>query len=99
MLDQITLEIKDIALKCLQNINLKESYEANKNRTCRQAKKTSAYNVLNFFFLPSVLNPGLEVNFATSTIFTANCCPVSLLIHRRTTLKGPLKHTHTKNQQ
>lgn len=39
-----------------------------------------------------MLNPGLEVNFATSTIFTANCCPVSLLMHRRTTLKGPLQH-------
>lgn len=42
---------------------------------------------------PSVLSPGLEVNWATSTILTANCCPVSLLMHRRTTLKGPLVNT------
>lgn len=40
--------------------------------------------------LPSVLSPGLEVNWATSTILTANCCPVSLLMHLLTTLKGPL---------
>lgn len=49
------------------------------------------------FFLPSVLKPGLEVNFATSTILTANCCPVSLLIHRRTTLNGPLERTTLLN--
>lgn len=46
-------------------------------------------------FSPSVLRPGLEVKLATSTIFTANCWPVSLLIQRLTTLKGPLQHTHT----
>lgn len=44
---------------------------------------------------PSVLRPGLEVKLATSTIFTANCWPVSLLMQRLTTLKGPLKHRHT----
>lgn len=44
--------------------------------------------------LPSVLSPGLDVKLATSTILTANCCPVSLLMQRLTTLKGPLqKHT------
>lgn len=42
--------------------------------------------------LPSVLSPGLEVNWATSTILTANCWPVSLLMHRLTTLKGPLEN-------
>lgn len=45
---------------------------------------------------PSVLRPGLEVKLATSTIFTANCWPVSLLMQRLTTLKGPLKHTHVE---
>lgn len=45
-------------------------------------------------FSPSVLRPGLEVKLATSTIFTANCWPVSLLMQRRTTLKGPLQHRH-----
>lgn len=48
--------------------------------------------------LPSVLSPGLEVNWATSTILTANCWPVSLLMHRLTTLKGPLEKTHTASQ-
>lgn len=43
--------------------------------------------------LPSVLSPGLDVNWATSTILTANCCPVSLLMHLLTTLKGPLSNT------
>lgn len=41
--------------------------------------------------LPAVLNPGLDVNFATSTIFTANCWFVSLWMHRRTMEKGPLR--------
>ena len=40
---------------------------------------------------PSVLSPGLDVNLATSTIFTANCWPVSLCKHLFTTLYGPLK--------
>ena len=38
----------------------------------------------------SRLNPGLEVNLATSTILTANCSPVCRWIHRRTKEKGPL---------
>lgn len=49
------------------------------------------YRLTYWDVLPSVLSPGLEVNWATSTIFTANCCPVSLLMHLLTTLKGPLK--------
>ena len=40
---------------------------------------------------PSVLSPGLDVNLATSTIFTANCWLVSLCKHLFTTLYGPLK--------
>lgn len=48
--------------------------------------------------LPSVLSPGLEVNWATSTILTANCCPVSLLMHLLTTLKGPLNNTDKKTK-
>jgi hypothetical protein len=40
---------------------------------------------------PSVLSPGLDVNLATSTIFTANCWFVSLCKHLFTTLYGPLK--------
>lgn len=40
---------------------------------------------------PFVLRPGLDVNFATSTIFTANVCPVCLWMHFLTTLNGPLK--------
>ena len=47
--------------------------------------------------LPSVLRPGLEVNLATSTIFTANCCLVSLWIHRLTTLNGPLQQNHIRH--
>ena len=47
--------------------------------------------------LPSVLSPGLEVNSATSTIFTANCWPVSRFMHLLTTLKGPLQTTHSVN--
>ena len=42
---------------------------------------------------PSVLRPGLDVNLATSTIFTANCFPVSLWRHLLTRLNGPLKKT------
>ena len=45
-------------------------------------------------YLPSVDKPGLEVNFATSTILTANCWLVVLWIHLRTMLNGPLKHNH-----
>ena len=41
--------------------------------------------------LPFVLRPGLDVNFATSTIFTANVCPVWRWMHFLTTLNGPLK--------
>ena len=43
-------------------------------------------------YLPSVDKPGLEVNFATSTILTANCWLVVLWIHLRTMLNGPLKY-------
>lgn len=41
--------------------------------------------------LPAVLSPGLAVNFATSTIFTANCNFDSRCMHRRTIEKGPLR--------
>lgn len=41
--------------------------------------------------LPFVLRPGLDVNFATSTIFTANVCPVWRWMHFLTTLNGPLE--------
>ena len=43
-------------------------------------------------YLPSVDKPGLEVNFATSTILTANCWLVVLWIHLRTMLNGPLEY-------
>lgn len=42
-------------------------------------------------YSPAVLRPGLEVNFATSTIFTAKVCPVWRWMHFRTTLNGPLQ--------
>ena len=45
--------------------------------------------------LPSVLSPGLEVNLATSTILTANCCPLPRCIHRFTILNGPLQQRKT----
>lgn len=51
--------------------------------------------IIIMHFLPSVLRPGLEVNLATSTIFTANCWPVSLLMHLLTTLNGPLERKQT----
>lgn len=41
--------------------------------------------------LPAVLRPGLAVNLATSTIFTANCCFDSRCMHRRTIENGPLQ--------
>jgi hypothetical protein len=44
-------------------------------------------------YWPDVLSPGLEVNLATSTILTANCCAVCRWIHRLTTLNGPLQQT------
>lgn len=53
-------------------------------------------DITDYTLLPSVLSPGLEVNWATSTILTANCCPVSLLMHLLTTLKGPLNNTDEK---
>lgn len=40
---------------------------------------------------PAVLRPGLAVNFATSTILTANCNFESRCMHRRTIEKGPLQ--------
>lgn len=40
---------------------------------------------------PDVLSPGLAVNFATSTILTANCNLDSRCMHRRTIEKGPLQ--------
>lgn len=62
--------------------------------SCRNHYSEIQYR--NCDVLPSVLSPGLEVNWATSTILTANCCPVSLLIHLLTTLKGPLNNTDNK---
>lgn len=47
--------------------------------------------------LPEVLNPGLAVNLATSTIFAANCWPDSRWMHRRTIEKGPLKFEEKVN--
>lgn len=41
--------------------------------------------------LPAVLRPGLAVNFATSTILTANCWFDSLCMQRRTMENGPLQ--------
>lgn len=40
---------------------------------------------------PAVLSPGLAVNFATSTILTANCNFDSRCMHLRTIEKGPLQ--------
>ena len=62
----------------------------------RHCTSYSEIQYRNCDVLPSVLSPGLEVNWATSTILTANCCPVSLLIHLLTTLKGPLNNTDNK---
>ncbi len=41
--------------------------------------------------LPSVVSPGLLEYLATSTILTANWCPVCLWTHFRTKLCGPLR--------
>lgn len=41
--------------------------------------------------LPAVLKPGLAVNLATSTIFTANCWLDSRWMHLLTIENGPLK--------
>lgn len=53
--------------------------------TQNQRKTTSAISfgvgmfplcTIHYSYSPAVLSPGLEVNFATSTIFTAKICPV-----------------------
>lgn len=49
--------------------------------------------------LPAVLKPGVAVNRATSTIFTANGCPDSRCIHRRTIENGPLKKRKSKEER
>lgn len=54
---------------------------------CVYISTSSLYNM----YSPAVLSPGLEVNFATSTIFTAKICPVWRWMHFRTTLNGPLQ--------
>jgi hypothetical protein len=60
----------------------------NRPSTVQNTRKTS------LSYWPDVLSPGLEVNLATSTILTANCCAVCRWIHRLTTLNGPLKQTN-----
>lgn len=42
-------------------------------------------------YIPVVLRPGVAVNRATSTIFTANGWPDSRWMQRRTIENGPLK--------
>ena len=51
---------------------------------------------VRFLYLPLMESPGADVNFATSTILTANCCPVSRWMHRRTKLNGPLEKNKEK---
>lgn len=61
--------------------------------------QTDKFNVCNFhrelntqlYNLPEVLSPGLAVNFATSTILTANVWFDFLWMHRLTIENGPLK--------
>lgn len=53
----------------------------------KQKSKIYIFNI----HLPAVLKPGVAVNRATSTIFTANGCADSRWIHRRTIENGPLK--------
>lgn len=49
-----------------------------------------ALHKIRFDYEPDVLRPGLAVNRATSTIFTANCIFDSRCIHLRTIENGPL---------
>lgn len=52
----------------------------------------------NMMNSPDVLRPGLAVNFATSTILTANCNLDSRCMHRRTIEKGPLQIDQRKKK-
>ena len=64
--------------------------ESRRLRQCNESETMSSK-----WNLPSVLSPGLEVNLATSTILTANCCPLPRCIHRFTILNGPLQQRKT----
>lgn len=57
---------------------------------CGSHSHTNKNNIKNFKYKPDVLSPGLAVNLATSTIFTANCIFDSRCMHLRTIENGPL---------
>lgn len=63
-----------------------------KARTESSARATQDTKMINNFqYEPDVLSPGLAVNLATSTIFTANCIFDSRCTHLRTIENGPLQ--------